>query len=91
MELLLLGIFAAVLLLCVFTGVTIIYAMILGLVLFFTYGLIPRNQRPGWKTEQQNHTIRNNIADICCDSRRILQPDIIHYADQPALRRKQPG
>lgn len=65
--------------------------MILGLVLFFTYGLIPRNQRPGWKTEQQNHTIRNNIADICCDSRRILQPDIIHYADQSALRGKQPG
>ena len=40
MELLLLGIFAAVLLVCVFTGISIIYAMILGLVLFFTYGLI---------------------------------------------------
>lgn len=46
MELLLLGIFAAVLLLCVFTGVTIIYAMILGLVLFFTYGLIKKKT---WK------------------------------------------
>ena len=41
MELLLLGIFAAALLLCVFSGISIIYAMILGLVLFFAYGLVP--------------------------------------------------
>lgn len=46
MELLLLGIFAAVLLVCVFTGISIIYAMILGLVLFFTYGLIKKKT---WK------------------------------------------
>lgn len=42
MELLLLGIFAAALLLCVFSGISIIYAMILGLVLFFAYGLVKK-------------------------------------------------
>lgn len=46
MELLLLGIFAAVLLLCVFTGFSIIYAMLLGLVMFFSYGLIKKKT---WK------------------------------------------
>ena len=46
MELLLLGIFAAALLLCVFSGISIIYAMILGLVLFFAYGLVKKKT---WK------------------------------------------
>lgn len=46
MELLLLGIFAAFLLLCVFTGASIIYAMLLGLVLFFSYGL---RKKKTWK------------------------------------------
>lgn len=46
MELLLLGIFAAVLLACVFTGFSVIYAMLLGLVIFFSYGLIKKNT---WK------------------------------------------
>ena len=46
MELLLLGIFAAVLLTCVFTGFSIIYALLLGLVMFFSYGLIKKNT---WK------------------------------------------
>ena len=35
MEFLLLGIFSAVLLACIFTGVSVIYAMLLGLVVFF--------------------------------------------------------
>ena len=43
MELLLLGIFAVVLLACIFTGFSIIYAMLLGLVIFFSYGLFKKN------------------------------------------------
>lgn len=46
MELLLLGIFAAVLLVCVFTGISIIYCYDPGTVLFFTYGLIKKKT---WK------------------------------------------
>lgn len=46
MELLLLGIFSAVLLACIFTGVSVIYAMLLGLVVFFGYGLIKKKT---WK------------------------------------------
>lgn len=46
MELLLLGIFSAVLLVCIFTGVSVIYAMLLGLVVFFGYGLIKKKT---WK------------------------------------------
>ncbi len=46
MELLLLGIFSTVLLTCVFTGVSVIYAMLLGLVVFFGYGLIKKKT---WK------------------------------------------
>lgn len=46
MELLLLGIFLAVLLACIFTGVSVIYAMLLGLVVFFGYGLIKKKT---WK------------------------------------------
>lgn len=46
MELLLLGIFSAVLLACIFTGVSVIYAMLLGLVVFFGYGLIKKET---WK------------------------------------------
>mgnify|MGYP004698824525 CR=1 len=42
MELLLLRIFSAVLLACIFTGVSVIYAMLLGLVVFFGYGLIKK-------------------------------------------------
>ena len=46
MELLLLGIFATVLLACVCTGFSIIYAMLFGLVMFFSYGLIKKKT---WK------------------------------------------
>lgn len=46
MELLLLVIFAAILLTCVFTGFSIIYAMFLGLVMFFSYGLVKKKT---WK------------------------------------------
>lgn len=46
MELLLLGIFSAVLLACIFTGVSVIYAMLLGLAMFFGYGLIKKKT---WK------------------------------------------
>lgn len=46
MEFLLLGIFSAVLLACIFTGVSVIYAMFLGLVVFFGYGLIKKKT---WK------------------------------------------
>ena len=69
MELLLLGIFAAVLLLCVFTGISIIYAMILGLVLFFTYGLIKKKT---WKQMQEKcqpvyDSIRKQAGDKLVD------------------------
>lgn len=46
MGLLLLVIFAAILLTCVFTGFSIIYAMFLGLVMFFSYGLVKKKT---WK------------------------------------------
>lgn len=46
MELLLLGIFSAILLTCIFTGVSVIYAMFLGLAMFFGYGLIKKKT---WK------------------------------------------
>lgn len=46
MELLLFGNFAAVLLTNVFTGFSDIYAMLLGLVMFFSYGLIKKKT---WK------------------------------------------
>ena len=46
MELLLLVIFAIILLACVFSGVSIIYAMLFGLVMFFSYGLI---RKKTWK------------------------------------------
>ena len=46
MELLLLGIFSTVLLACIFTGVSVIYAMLLGLAMFFGYGLIKKKT---WK------------------------------------------
>ena len=46
MELLLLGIFAAALVACVAAGVSIIYAMLLGLAIFFSYGLIKKKT---WK------------------------------------------
>ena len=46
MELLSLGILSAVLLTCVFTGVSVIYAMFLGLEMFFGYGLIKKKT---WK------------------------------------------
>ena len=43
---LLLGIFSAILLTCIFTGVSVIYAMFLGLTVFFGYGLIKKKT---WK------------------------------------------
>lgn len=43
---LLLGIFSAILLTCIFTGVSVIYAMFLGLAVFFGYGLIKKKT---WK------------------------------------------
>lgn len=46
MELLLLGIFAAVLLVCVFSGISIIYAMLVGYMFFFGYGL---KKKKTWK------------------------------------------
>lgn len=54
MELLLLGIFSAVLLACIFTGVSVIYAMLLGLAMFFGYGLIKKKT---WKQMIQNLSV----------------------------------
>ncbi|MBO5174620.1 MAG: hypothetical protein J6B84_05725 [Eubacterium sp.] len=46
MELLLLGIFSAILLTCIFTRVSVIYAMFFGLAVFLGYGLIKKKT---WK------------------------------------------
>lgn len=40
MEFLFLALFAASLLLCVITGVSVVFALIFGYILFFSYGLI---------------------------------------------------
>lgn len=72
MELLLLGIFSAVLLACIFTGDSVIYAMLLGLVVFLGYGLIKKKT---WKqmlifSWQRMKTAKNVLLTFMVIGRR---------------------
>lgn len=77
MELLLLGIFSAVLLACIFTGVSVIYAMLLGLVVFFGYGLI---KKENLETNAYFFLERNENGEKCFTDIYVDWNDDCHLA-----------